>query len=84
MMKKSIMLCILACSPFIFAQHNNLNATNKVTFMNYKSFKAFKKNSDKVIDSIGFKIIEGDTIISINGYESKGVKVQYEEKDSIF
>ncbi|MFV8337527.1 hypothetical protein ACNQF7_15805 [Flavobacterium sp. RSP29] len=43
-----------------------------------------KKSGNKVIDSIGFNIIKNDTLIIISGYEQKGVKVLYEEKDSIF
>ena len=84
MIKNSIALCFLACSSFIFAQHNNLNPAKQGSFMNYKSFKALKKDSNKAIDSTGFMIIKGDTLISVSGYESKGVEVPYEEKDSIF
>lgn len=52
--------------------------------MLYKNYKSLKKSGNKVIDSIGFNIIKNDTLIMINGYEEKGVKVLYEEKDSIF
>ncbi|SHN79804.1 hypothetical protein SAMN05444395_11816 [Flavobacterium fryxellicola] len=52
--------------------------------MNYKHYKSWKKDHKKVIDSLGFFLDKGDTIIKVGGYESKGVEVPYEEKDSIF
>jgi hypothetical protein len=52
--------------------------------MNYESYKSLKKNGSKIIDSIGFKILKRDTLIIVKGYEQKGVKVLYEEKDSLF
>lgn len=84
-MKKNIFVFLLfAFSSLIFSQHNQLNSYSKATYMLYKNYKALKKSGNKVIDSIGFNIIKNDTLIMINGYEEKGVKVLYEEKDSIF
>jgi hypothetical protein len=37
-------------------------------------------NVNHAIDSIGSKIIQNDTIITVAGYETKGVKVPYEVK----
>lgn len=84
-MKKNIFVFLLfAFSTSIFSQHNQLNSFSKATYMLYKNYKSLKKSGNKVIDSIGFNIIKNDTLIMINGYEEKGVKVLYEEKDSIF
>lgn len=75
---------LFAFSSLIFSQHNQLNSYSKATYMLYKNYKSLKKSGDKVIDSIGFNIIKNDTLIMIIGYKEKGVKVLYEEKDSIF
>ena len=84
-MKKNIFVFLLfAFSSLIFSQHNQLNSYSKATYMLYKNYKSLKKSGDKVIDSIGFNIIKNDTLIMIIGYKEKGVKVLYEEKDSIF
>lgn len=84
-MKKNIFVFLLfAFSTSMFSQHNQLNSYSKATYMLYKNYKSLKKSGNKVIDSIGFNIIKNDTLIMINGYEEKGVKVLYEEKDSIF
>ncbi|UQD57087.1 hypothetical protein [Flavobacterium sp. K5-23] len=83
-MKKNMFVFLLFLSySFAFSQNNHLNSAKTVTYMTYKSYKSLKKNN-KVIDSIGFKIINNDTLIDINNYQEKGVKVEYEEKDSIF
>jgi hypothetical protein len=55
-----------------------------VTYMDIKSYRNYKLNVDSTIDSIGYKIDKNDTIIIVRGYKTKGVKVPYEEKDSIF
>ncbi|MDI5889153.1 hypothetical protein [Flavobacterium yafengii] len=84
-MKKNIFVFLLfAFSSLIFSQHNQLNSYSKATYMLYKNYKSLKKSGNKVIDSIGFNIIKNDTLIMIIGYKEKGVKVLYEEKDSIF
>ena len=84
-MKKNIFVFLLfAFSSLIFSQHNQLNSYSKTTYMLYKNYKSLKKSGNKVIDSIGFNIIKNDTLIMIIGYKEKGVKVLYEEKDSIF
>jgi hypothetical protein len=84
-MKKNIFIFLLfTCSSFVFSQQNQLNLNSKVTYMDYKSYRSLKKNGNKIIDSIGFKIFKNDTLINVTGYEEKGVKVLYEEKDSIF
>lgn len=84
-MKKNIFVILLfAFSLSIFSQHNQLNSYSKATYMLYKNYKFLKKSGNKVIDSIGFNIIKNDTLIMISGYKEKGVKVLYEEKDSIF
>lgn len=75
---------LFAFSSLIFSQHNQLNSYSKATYMLYKNYKSLKKSGNKVIDSIGFNIIKNDTLIMIIGYKEKGVKVLYEEKDSIF
>jgi hypothetical protein len=41
-------------------------------------------NVNHAIDSIGSKIIQNDTIITVAGYETKGVKVPYEVKILFF
>lgn len=84
-MKKNIFIFLLfTCSSVVFSQQNQLNLNSKVTYMLYKNYKSLKKSGNKVIDSIGFNIIKNDTLIMISGYKEKGVKVLYEEKDSIF
>ena len=84
-MKKNIFVFLLfALTSSIFSQHNQLNPYSKATYMEYKNYKSLKKSGNKIIDSIGFNIIKNDTLIMIIGYKEKGVKVLYEEKDSIF
>lgn len=84
-MKKNIFVFLLfAFTSAIFSQHNQLNLHSKVIYMEYKNYKSLKKSGNKVIDSIGFNIVKNDTLIIINGYDEKGIKVLYEEKDSIF
>ena len=84
-MKKNIFVFLLfALTSTIFSQHKQLTSHSKVIYMEYKNYKALKKSGNKVIDSIGVNIIKSDTLIIITGYEEKGVKVLYEEKDSIF
>ena len=51
--------------------------------MNKRAFNEIKKNN-KEIDSVGFFVNKGDTLIEVSGYELKGVRVAYEEKDSLF
>jgi hypothetical protein len=48
--------------------------------MDIKSYRYHKMNVNHAIDSIGSKIIQNDTIITVAGYETKGVKVPYEVK----
>lgn len=84
-MKRNIFILLLALSySLTFSQHSQSPTASIVTYMKYSGYKALKKNSNNVIDSIGFKIIDSDTLINIGGYQQKGVSVQYEEKDSIF
>lgn len=85
-MKKNIFVFLLFAfiTSTIFSQHKQLTSHSKVIYMEYKNYKALKKSGNKVIDSIGVNIIKSDTLIIISGYEEKGVKVLYEEKDSIF
>ncbi len=84
-MKKSLfIILLLVCSSFVFSQHNQLNSNSEVTYMDYKSYKSLIQNKNKIIDSIGFKIFNNDTLVIVSGYKEKGVKVEYEEKDSIF
>jgi hypothetical protein len=52
--------------------------------MDIKSDRYHKMNVNGAIDSIDFKIIQKDTIITVTGYETKGVKLPYEKKDAIF
>lgn len=84
MMRSLIHYYFLLCSTIIFAQHHTASSEVKVTLMNYKSYKEYKKLKDNKIDSLGFSVEKGDTIIQVRGYEIKGVQVAYEEKDSIF
>lgn len=52
--------------------------------MDIKSDRYHKMNVNNVIDAIDFKIIQKDTIITVTGYKTKGVKLPYEKKDAIF
>jgi hypothetical protein len=63
----------------IYAQHDTLISQRKVAYMDIKSYR-YKMNVNHAIDSIGSKIIQNDTIITVAGYETKGVKVPYEVK----
>lgn len=84
-MKKNIFVFLLfAFTSAIFSQHNQLKSHSKVIYMEYKNYKSLKKSGNKDIDSIGFNSNKNDTLIIISGYEEKGIKVLYEEKDSIF
>lgn len=84
-MKKNVFIFLFfAFTTAIFSQHKQLTSHSKVIYMEYKNYKALKKSGNKAIDSIGVNIIKSDTLIIISGYEEKGVKVLYEEKDSIF
>lgn len=83
-MKKNVFyLCFLLSTLFCFAQHHTSGVSKTATFMKSKNFKELRKNN-KEIDSVGFFIDKGDTLIEVSGYELKGVRVAYEEKDSIF
>jgi hypothetical protein len=64
----------------IYAQHDTLIPQRKVAYMDIKSYRYHKMNVNHAIDSIGSKIIQNDTIITVAGYETKGVKVPYEVK----
>lgn len=83
-MKKNIFyLCFLLCTLFCFAQHHTSGVSKTATFMKSRNFKELRKKN-KEIDSVGFFVDKGDTLIEVSGYELKGVRVAYEEKDSIF
>lgn len=84
-MKKRIpALLLFLCLSTIYAQNDTVIPQRKVAYMDVKSYRYHKMNVNGAIDSIGFRIIQNDTIITVSGYETKGVKVPYEEKDSIF
>lgn len=83
-MKKIICTLLFIYSSFIFCQHHQMNSDSKLTYLKYESYKLLKKNTSNRIDSIGFKIIASDTLIMVKGFEQKGVRVRYEEKDSLF
>jgi hypothetical protein len=70
---------LFLCFSNIYAQHDTLIPQRKVAYMDIKSYR-YKMNVNHAIDSIGFKIIQNDTIITVAGYEIKGVKVPYEVK----
>ena len=83
-MKKNIFIVLLfVTSSLIFSQQNHISADSKLTYMNYKGYKMLKKRTNSM-DSIGFKISKNDTLIILKEFEQKGVRVLYEEKDSIF
>ena len=84
-MKKNIFVFLLfAFNSAIFSQHKQMTSHSKVIYMEYKKYKALKKSGNKAIDSIGINIIKNDTLLIITGHEEKGVKILYEEKDSLF
>jgi len=84
-MKRNLFVFLLALSySLAFSQHNLSQKSSTVTYMKYSGYKALKNNNTTVIDSVGFKIVDNDTLINVGGYQQKGVRVAYEEKDSIF
>jgi len=84
-MKKNVATFLVLLSISInYAQHNKTGILNDLVYMDIKSYRNYKLSVDNTIDSIGYKIDKNDTIITVKGYKTKGVKVPYEEKDSIF
>ena len=57
----------------------------KKSYVKYKDYKTMKGNKDMYLDSIGFKIINNDSLVEITAMDIKGsVSVPYEYKDSLF
>lgn len=70
-----------------FAQErNDLSAAHTNSYVKYASYKAMLKSDRFTVDSIGFFIDKNkDTLIRVSGNNfTKGVRVAYEEKDSVF
>lgn len=84
MNKRLVTFLVFLCFSVHYAQHNKTVIVSTVAYMDIKSYRNYKLNVDNTIDSIGYKIDKNDTIIIVRGYKTKGVKVPYEEKDSIF
>ena len=65
-----------------------INAQQKIvkkSYVKYSDYKAMKENSESHFDSIGFKIINNDSLVEITPMDTKGsVAVPYEYKDSLF
>ena len=80
----SYLLLLLATVTYSQTQTIPPNATSSA-FVSYKGYLEMKRNPTMKIDSIGFFIRDLDTLIRISGFnQNKGVKVEYEPKDSIF
>ncbi|MBB1194157.1 hypothetical protein DNC80_10835 [Flavobacterium sp. SOK18b] len=73
----------LLFTTLLLAQHHNSASFKSVIRMNKRAFNEIKKKN-KEVDSLGFYVEKGDTLIEVSGYELKGVRIAYEEKDSLF
>lgn len=79
MLRISLLLFFL----FSFSSYAQKTIVKK-SYVKYKDYKAAKGNTQFTMDSIGFKIVNNDSLVEIAPVEIKGVDVPYEYKDSLF
>jgi len=78
---------IIATLFYSFLNAQDLSSEQNLTnsYINYSTYKKAKKEGKMEIDSIGFRMNKNDTLIKVTGFIlPKGVKVEYEQKDSLF
>lgn len=79
------MLRISLLLLFLFSFSTSAQKTIvKKSYIKYRDYKAAKGNVEFLMDSIGFKIINNDSLVEIAPFKMKGVEVPYEYKDSLF
>jgi hypothetical protein len=64
-MKKNSLPVVTPLFFIFYAQHDTLIPQRKVAYMDIKSYRYHKMNVNHAIDSIGSKIIQNDTIITV-------------------
>lgn len=79
MLRISLLLLIV----FSFSSYAQKTIVKK-SYVKYRDYKAAKGNTQFPMDSIGFKIINNDSLVEITPIAMKGVEVPYEYKDSLF
>ena len=84
-MKSLFIVIVLFFCSFLNAQDLSSEQSITNSYINYSTYKKAKKEGKMEIDSIGFRLNNNDTLIRVTGFIlPKGVKVKYEQKDSIF
>jgi hypothetical protein len=61
------------------------NVSNQNIYISYSSYRSIKNKGEMKVDSLGVRMFKNDTLIFVSGFVMpKGIKVEYEYKDSLF